>query len=56
MRFGGQSGGDALCLVIADNMESWLRAFSTSRQKVGGDWEKFADAWRRRVEEQFPVE
>ena len=55
MRFRRQSGGDALRLVMADNMGPWLRAFSTSRWKVGGDREKFADAWRRWVEEQFPM-
>ena len=54
-RFCRQSGGDALCLVMAENMGPWLRAFSTSRWKVEGDREKFADAWRRWVEEQFPV-
>ena len=54
-RFRRQSGGDALRLVMAENMGSWLRAFSTSRWKVEGDREKFADAWRRWVEEQFPV-
>ena len=55
MRFRRQSGGDALRLVMAENMGPWLRAFSTSRWKVGGDREKFADAWRRWVEGQFPV-
>ena len=55
MRFRRQSGGDALRLVMAENMGPWLWAFSTSRWKVGGDREKFADAWRRWVEEQFPV-
>ena len=54
-RFRQQSGGDAFCLVMAENMGLWLRAFSTSRWKVEGEWENFADAWRRRVEEQFPV-
>ena len=54
-RFRWQSGGDALRLVMAENMGPWLRAFSTSRWKVGNDREKFADAWRRWVEEQFPV-
>ena len=54
-RFRRQSGGDALRLVMAENMRPWLRAFSTSRWKVKGDREKFADAWRRWVEEQFPV-
>ena len=54
-RFRRQSGGDALRLVMAENMGPWLRAFSTSRWKVQGDREKFADAWRRWVEEQFPV-
>ena len=54
-RFRRQSGGDALRLVMAENMGSWLRTFSTSRWKVEGDREKFADAWRRWVEEQFPV-
>ena len=54
-RFSQQSGGDALRLVMAENMGPWLRAFSTSRWKVEGDQERFADAWRRWVEEQFPV-
>ena len=54
-RFRRQSGGDALRLVMAENMAPWLRAFSTSRWKVEGDRERFADAWRRWVEEQFPV-
>ena len=54
-RFRRQSGGDALRLVMAENMGPWLRAFSTFRWKVEGDREKFADAWRRWVEEQFPV-
>ena len=54
-RFRRQSGGDALRLVMAENMGPWLRAFSTSRWKVEGDREKFGDAWRRWVEEQFPV-
>ena len=54
-RFRRQGGGDALRLVMAENMEPWLRAFSKSRLKVEGDWEKFADAWRRTVEEQFPL-
>ena len=52
--FRQQSGGDALCLVMAENMGPWLRAFSTSWWKVEGDREKFADTWRRWVEEQFP--
>ena len=47
MRFRRQSGGDALRLVMAENMGPWLRAFSTSRWKAEGDREKFADAWRR---------
>ena len=55
MRFRRQSGGDALRLVLAENMGPWLRAFSTPRWKVEGDREKFADAWRRWVEEQFPI-
>ena len=55
MRFRRQSGGDALRLVMAENMGTWLRAFSTSRWKVEGDRDKFADAWRCWVEEQFPV-
>ena len=54
-RFRRHSGGDALRLVMAENMGPWLRAFSTSRWRVVGDREKFADAWRRWVEEQFPV-
>ena len=44
VRFRRQSGGDALRLVRAENMGPWLRAFSTSRWKVKGDREKFADA------------
>ena len=55
MRFRRQIGGDALRLVMAENMGPWLRAFSASRWKVEGDREKFADTWRRWVEEQFPV-
>ena len=55
VRFRRQSGGDALRLVMAENMGPWLRAFSASRWKVEGDREKFTDAWRRWVEEQFPV-
>ena len=46
-RFRRQSGGDALRLVMAENMGPWLRASSTSRWKVKGDRERFADAWRR---------
>ena len=53
-RFRRQSGGDALRLVMAERMGPWLRAFSFPRWKVEGDREKFADAWRRWVEEQFP--
>ena len=55
VRFRRQSGGDALRLVMEENMGPWLRAFSTSRWKVEGNREKFADAWRRWVEEHFPV-
>ena len=55
MRFRPQIGGDALRLVMAENMGPWLRAFSASRWKVEGDQEKRADAWRRWVEEHFPV-
>ena len=55
VRFRRQSGGDALRLVMAENMGPWLQAFSTSRWKVEGDREKFADARRRWVEEQFPM-
>ena len=47
MRFRRQSGGDALPLVMAENMGPWLWAFSTSGWKVEGDREKFVDAWRR---------
>ena len=54
-RFRRQSGGDALRLIMAENMGPWLRAFSTSRWKVEGDREEFADAWRRWPEGQFPV-
>ena len=53
--FRRQSGGDALRLVMAENMGMWLLAFSTSKWKVEGDRQKFADAWRRAVEGQFPV-
>ena len=53
-RFRRQSGGDALRMVMAENMGPWLRAFSTSRWKVEGDRQKFANAWRRWVEGQFP--
>ena len=55
MRFRRQSGRDALRLVNAENMGQWLPALSTSRWEVEGDREKFADAWRCWVEEQFPV-
>ena len=34
VRFRQQSGGDALCRVMAENMWPWLQAFSTSRWKV----------------------
>ena len=54
-RFRGQSGGDAFRLVIAENMALWLRALSTSKWKVEGNPEKFADAWRRWGEVQFLV-
>ena len=54
-RFRRQSGGDALRLVMAEKMGPWLRAFCASRWKVEGDLEKFSDAWRRWVEEQFPA-
>ena len=53
-RFCRQSGGDALRLVMAENLGPWLRAFSMSRWKVEGDREKFPDTWRRWVKEQFP--
>ena len=55
VRFRGQSGGDALPVAMAENMQPWLRALSASRWKVEGNREKFADAWCRWVEEQFPV-
>ena len=55
MRFRRQSRGDALRLVMAENMGPWLRAFFTFRWQVEGDREKYADAWRRCVKEQFPV-
>ena len=55
MCFRRQSGGDALRLVLAEDMGPWLRAFSTSRWKVEGDREKFANTLRRWVTEQFPV-
>ena len=53
--FRWQSGGDAFCLVMAENMGPWLRAFSTSKWKVEGNRKKFAETWRRWVEEQFFV-
>ena len=49
VRFRKQYGGDAFRLVMAENMARWLRAFSTSRWKIEGDRERFADAWRRWV-------
>ena len=53
--FRRQSGGEAFRLFMAENMALWLRAFSTSRWKVEGNREKFADAWRCLVEEQLPM-
>ena len=50
-----QSEGDALRLVMAEKIGPWLRAFSASRWKVEGDWEKFADAGRHWVEKQLPL-
>ena len=47
VRFRRQYGGDAFRLVMAENMAPSPQAFSTSRWKIGGDREKFADAWRR---------
>ena len=55
VRFRRQSGGDAFRLVIAENMGPWLRAFSASRWKVEVNRDKFADASRRWVAEQYPV-
>ena len=55
VHFPRQRGGDAFRLAMVENMAPWLRAFSTSRWKVEGRREKFADAWRQWVEEQFPV-
>ena len=55
MRFRRQSGGDDLRLVMAENMGPWPRAFSASRWKVEGNREKFTNAWRRWVEEQFSL-
>ena len=55
MPFRRQSGGDALRLVMAENMGPWLQAFSMSRWNVEGDLEKFANAWRCWEEEQLPV-
>ena len=52
--FRRQSGGDALRLVMAENMGPWLWAFSASRWKVEGDWEKFADAWTAGWGSSFP--
>ena len=48
-------GGDTFILVMAETMAMWLRAFSGSRWTVTGDKEKFADAWRWWVEDQFAV-
>ena len=56
VRFRRHYGGDAFRLVMAENMAPWLRAFSTSRWKIEGDREKFADAWHRWVEGHFPAE
>ena len=53
--FHRQSGGDYLHLVMPENMGLWLRAFSAYSWKVEGDRETFAEAWRRWVEDQFPV-
>ena len=50
-----QYAGDASRLVMAENMAPWLRAFSTSQWEIGGDRERFADAWRRCLEGQFPA-
>ena len=50
-----QNAGDAFFLVMAENMAPLLRAVSTARWNVEGDREKFTDAWRRWVEEQFPL-
>ena len=55
VRFRRQYGGDAFRLVVAEDMAPWLRALFTSRWKIEGDRENFADAWRRWVEEQFSV-
>ena len=41
---------------MAGNMAPWLRAFSTSRWKIEGDRERFADVCRRWVQGQFPAE
>ena len=43
-------------MVKAETMAPWLRAFSGSRWSIAGDGKTFADAWRRWVEGQFPVE
>ena len=55
-RYRRSYGGDALRLVMAEGMAPWLRAFTGSRWTIAGDPEKFADAWRRWVEGQFPAE
>ena len=39
VRFRRQSGGDALRLVMAENMAPWLRAFSMSTWNVEGERE-----------------
>ena len=53
--FHRQSGGDACRLLRVENKAPWLRTLSMSRWKVEADWEKFAVAWRRSVEEQFAL-
>ena len=55
VRFRRQCGGDAFRLVMPEKITPWLRAFSTSRWKIEGGLETFADAWRPWVEEPFPV-
>ena len=56
LRYCRSYGGDAFRLVMAEAMVPWIRAFSSSRWTIAGDRERFADAWRRWVEVQFPAE
>ena len=53
IRYRRSFGGDAVHVVMAQGVAPWLRAFATSRWTVTGDREKFANAWRGRLELQF---